>query len=198
MDRWLGLSLMVALTMGSTGCMQHTLRGGDCSSGSCGGAMTSECGDCGMMDCGSCNSCGDGQCGSCETPSSGILTKARCAMTSRPRCATCGNGILGRLGGLAGVQCKGNCGGACGGCGVAGCGGRCGVPGCGVGTLGWQQGGIDYSSHLQPGLLGHNAGAQLNSRPFNAGPPSAQVAYPYYTVRGPRDFLMTNPPSIGR
>jgi len=30
------------------------------------------------------------------------------------------------------------------------------------------------------------------------GPPTAQVAYPYYTVRGPRDFLMDNPPSIGR
>jgi hypothetical protein len=30
------------------------------------------------------------------------------------------------------------------------------------------------------------------------GPPTAAVAYPYYTVRGPRDFLMDNPPSIGR
>jgi hypothetical protein len=30
------------------------------------------------------------------------------------------------------------------------------------------------------------------------GPPSAQVGYPYYTIRGPRDFLMDNPPSIGR
>jgi hypothetical protein len=30
------------------------------------------------------------------------------------------------------------------------------------------------------------------------GPPTAQVAYPYYTVRGPRDFLIDNPPSIGR
>jgi hypothetical protein len=30
------------------------------------------------------------------------------------------------------------------------------------------------------------------------GPPSAQVAYPYYTTRGPRDFLLDNPPSIGR
>lgn len=30
------------------------------------------------------------------------------------------------------------------------------------------------------------------------GPPSAAVAYPYYTTRGPRDFLMDNPPSIGR
>jgi hypothetical protein len=24
------------------------------------------------------------------------------------------------------------------------------------------------------------------------------VAYPYYTTRGPRDFLLDNPPSIGR
>ena len=30
-----------------------------------------------------------------------------------------------------------------------------------------------------------------------AGPPTAQVAYPYYTIRGPRDFLSANPPSIG-
>jgi hypothetical protein len=30
------------------------------------------------------------------------------------------------------------------------------------------------------------------------GPPTAQVAYPYYTIRGPRDFLLDNPPSIGR
>jgi hypothetical protein len=32
---------------------------------------------------------------------------------------------------------------------------------------------------------------------FAPGPPVAQTAYPYYTVRGPRDFLMANPPSIG-
>ena len=32
---------------------------------------------------------------------------------------------------------------------------------------------------------------------YNAGTPTGQVAYPYYTVRGPRDFLMCNPPSIG-
>jgi len=30
-----------------------------------------------------------------------------------------------------------------------------------------------------------------------AGPSSATVAYPYYTTRGPRDFLANNPPSIG-
>ncbi len=30
------------------------------------------------------------------------------------------------------------------------------------------------------------------------GPAAAAVAYPYYTLRGPRDFLINNPPSIGR
>ncbi len=33
---------------------------------------------------------------------------------------------------------------------------------------------------------------------IQAGPPSGAVAYPYYTHRGPRDFLLDNPPSIGR
>lgn len=32
--------------------------------------------------------------------------------------------------------------------------------------------------------------------PYQQG--GAVVGYPYYTVRGPRDFLMDNPPSIGR
>ena len=42
----------------------------------------------------------------------------------------------------------------------------------------------------------HEQGTSLDQGP--SGPPSASVAYPYYTVRGPRDFLMNNPPSIGR
>ena len=32
---------------------------------------------------------------------------------------------------------------------------------------------------------------------FAPGPPVAQTAYPYYTVRGPRDFLLDNPPPLG-
>lgn len=32
---------------------------------------------------------------------------------------------------------------------------------------------------------------------FVAGPPAGTVAYPYYTTRGPRDFLARNPQSIG-
>lgn len=31
----------------------------------------------------------------------------------------------------------------------------------------------------------------------NPGPPAAAVAYPYYTLHGPRDFLARNPRSIG-
>ncbi|MBM4021768.1 MAG: hypothetical protein FJ284_05920, partial [Planctomycetes bacterium] len=30
-----------------------------------------------------------------------------------------------------------------------------------------------------------------------AGPPTGGVAYPYYTTRGPRDFLAKKPPSTG-
>ncbi len=33
---------------------------------------------------------------------------------------------------------------------------------------------------------------------YQPGPPTAQVANPYYTVRGPRDFLARNPRSVGR
>ncbi len=91
-----------------------------------------------------------------------------------------GHGLLGRMQG--------------GGCNnVAGC-----RTGCVAGKLGWQQGGHDYSSHLQPGMLGHRASHAITSQPFTPGPPSAQVAYPYYTVRGPRDFLLNDPPTIGR
>ena len=42
---------------------------------------------------------------------------------------------------------------------------------------------------------GHGVHRQQYAGP--AGPPTAAVAYPYYTVRAPRDFLLDNPPSIG-
>ena len=49
---------------------------------------------------------------------------------------------------------------------------------------------------LGKALCPHSGG--YPERPiFNPGPPVGQVAYPYYTVRGPRDFLQDNPPSIG-
>ncbi|MEQ8849545.1 hypothetical protein [Botrimarina sp.] len=60
-------------------------------------------------------------------------------------------------------------------------------PGCGPGGCG-------------PGGFGHGGGLSRHSDAnynFTPGPPTGQVAYPYYTTRGPRDFLMANPPSIG-
>lgn len=48
-------------------------------------------------------------------------------------------------------------------------------------------------------LAGHYARhRQPQEEAAMEGPPTAAVAYPYYTVRGPRDFLVNNPPSIGR
>ena len=41
-------------------------------------------------------------------------------------------------------------------------------------------------------------GGRQARRPFQPGPPTAQVTYPYYTTRGPRDYLERNPRSIGR
>jgi hypothetical protein len=71
-----------------------------------------------------------------------------------------------------------------GGCGYGACGpGGCGPGGCGIG------GGAG-------GLCPH-AGGYPEYPAFNQGPPTGQVAYPYYTTRGPRDFLLNNPPTIG-
>lgn len=114
---------------------------------------------------------------------------------TRGGCSTgqCGTGTC-----STGTCSTGNCPtGTCGklGGGCNSCGNR---TGCVPGKVGWQQGGLDYSSHLQPGLLGHRAGQALNSQQFTPGPPTGQTAYPYYTVRGPRDFLMNDPPTIGR
>lgn len=138
--------------------------------------------------------CSSGTCstGACA---SGSCASGTCASGT---CSSCGKahgagGLLGKLHG----------GGLCSHC----AGGR---TGCVAGPLGWQQGGLNYSSHLGPphgigqGAIaqhiapGHYAAQQLQSQPFNPGPPSGTVAYPYYTHRGPRDFLLDNPPSIGR
>lgn len=46
------------------------------------------------------------------------------------------------------------------------------------------------------GLCPH-AGGYPEATSFNQGPPTGQVAYPYYTTRGPRDYLACHPQSIG-
>jgi hypothetical protein len=52
-----------------------------------------------------------------------------------------------------------------------------------------------YPVRGTPGFPHHHYGREYIGP---QGPSTAQVGYPYYTVRGPRDFLMNNPPSIGR
>jgi hypothetical protein len=63
--------------------------------------------------------------------------------------------------------------------------------GCRPCRIGWQRGGTDYGAHLSHSE--HRRDDQVAS-----GVPGPTVAYPYYTTRGPRDFLASNPPSIGR
>ena len=64
-------------------------------------------------------------------------------------------------------------------CGEAGC-GTCGGP------------------KAEPcGLLGRFRRGGGAEEAFTPGPPTGAITYPYYTNRGPRDFLAENPPSIG-
>jgi hypothetical protein len=49
------------------------------------------------------------------------------------------------------------------------------------------------------GMLGrHGKGCMGTCCGKAVGPSTGAVAYPYYTLRGPRDFLLDDPPSIGR
>ena len=71
-------------------------------------------------------------------------------------------------------------------------GGACGPGGCCAN-------GCCANGCLQRGISGLiDCACHRDSRyDFAPGPAVGQVAYPYYTVRGPRDFLMANPPTIG-
>lgn len=93
------------------------------------------------------------------------------------------------------------CGDATGNCGCDGSGGLlggraaargCGRFGCGAGgrlCMGCRFGGHRGTPYTDTSM---GDGGQM------AGPASPHVGYPYYTTRGPRDFLVANPPSIGR
>ena len=90
--------------------------------------------------------------------------------------------------------------------------GACGPGGCETGTCGpggcndcadgtcrprhvGRYGGL-AKHHLSPEERAALAGSDYGAT-TPAGPPSGTVAYPYYTTRGPRDFLAKCPPSIG-
>lgn len=136
------------------------------------------------VGCSAVNSCGSSIGEPCGMP-------GRCGVPceiGEGRCQT-GPGLFDRLGWTRrGVECGemaclgGGCGDQCYGnecCGGGGC--QTCVTGC-VNKL------LDCNGCCTSGDHNYN---------FNPGPPVGQVGYPYYTVRGPRDFLMANPPSIG-
>lgn len=88
-----------------------------------------------------------------------------------------------------------------GGCGGHGCAlrkGGCGKSGCLAGKLSGAGGKIANAA----GIGGHPYGGAIpHTNPAAGQQPQSgiapQYAYPYYTTRGPRDFLRDNPPSIG-
>ena len=159
-----------------------------------GGGIFQSFGDCNG---GTCASCGGADCnGSCG------------AAGCNGSCGTAGcNGSCGFAG----------CNGACGAGGFCGFGGHylsggaagqgwtdCGGRGCGLGHC------RSCAGHFR-GLLGGHRGADHpygGEIPHTANAPglygaqggsaAPTYAYPYYTIRGPRDFLMANPPTIGR
>ncbi len=100
---------------------------------------------------------------------------------------------------------EGPCG--CGGCGYGGgCGGGCSD--CGAMGAAPGGGGAPYVS--RPQATGMARRGPTNGHPyvkqrrnsdseyeFAAGPPTGATTYPYYTTRGPRDYLARNPQTIG-
>ena len=82
------------------------------------------------------------------------------------------------------------CGPSDGGCGFAdcGCNNACGGSGCGLCQR--------FAGRVASGFCPHGGGYP-ESYNFAPSSPGGQVAYPYYTVRGPRDFFSDDPPSIG-
>lgn len=180
----------------SSGCATLTVdKGcgvdGACASGNCGsrvggllGRVRGECGGCGT-----CSDCNGG----------GAIGMGRGQMGGGMGCGPEGCGLG------SGMAGRGMIGGGMAGRGMVG-GGR----GRGMLTGGFARAGAACQSC---GLLGGHGGLRCNQAPYTpesmgpggpdvyngpAGPETGHVRYPYYTNRAPRDFLMANPPSIGR
>ena len=168
-------------------------RGGcNCSAGSeCGGGCDVGCDDgcCGGgggCDIGGCDGggCADGCCGDggCSVGGGrvaggrlgGRMSNMGGRLGGGGGCSACGGGGCGlcqRMGGRLGGGCS-----------------ACGGNGCGLCRR--------VAGRVASGFCPHGGGYPANYN-FNPSPPSGQVAYPYYTVKGPRDFLQNNPSSIG-
>jgi hypothetical protein len=199
---------------GNTSC--SSCKSNHCQSGACGDESCTSCGD------ESCTSCGDA--GGSGRMGMFVTKRDECGGEG---CAPCGeergtsrNGMFAVHGGAySGDSCN-----SCGdGCASSRCGmfvghGNCGritccEPQCGLLHLGPPTAPMPHSGLLgklppQPtccephcGLLecwclGVPRPGKHEPEPA-PGPSAATVGYPYYTTRGPRDFLAPHPPSIG-
>ncbi len=138
-----------------------------------------------------------------------VATSSGCCCLERLFCWGCGPCAYGHEG-----PCQAGCGTGCGGSGCS----DCGMAGGTVTSPNYADAEGGYVEQMGPGSYaqapprmrgrasghpagGHplvhqrrNAGGQYE---FAAGPPTGGVTYPYYTNRGPRDFLARNPRSIG-
>ena len=150
--------------------------------------------------CCGCDTCCECTCGCPEDCCCDTCCECTCGCPEDCCCDTC-------------CECTCGCPEDC--CCDAGCDSACGCPedcccdagcGCSDGCCGCDNGGCCSDQGCGPcqrmagrvasGFCPHSSGypAMYN---FNPGPPSGQTAYPYYTTRGPRDFLQNNPPTIG-
>jgi hypothetical protein len=102
-------------------------------------------------------------------------------------CGTCGTACSC----AGGPCCDAGCGGHCRG-GLLPRGGNCCTPRGGLFEYWWGHHGGGHGGAVDP-YADPYAGQMQAAPPQSAG----AVAYPYYTTRGPRDFLINNPPSIG-
>lgn len=134
-----------------------------------------------------CNTCDEGGCDSCEeeAPSPGLLGRLKEA-----------NAIA-----LAEQDAEFAASHGCG-CGIPGCGGGAGCLGAhGCGGRGCAQGCKDCARGILQHSLGQPYGGAVPHTTQPQGAPPAGMAptyaYPYYTTRGPRDFLAREPASIG-
>ena len=215
------LLLVAVVSMVTTGCTSGRMMGRGCGGQACGvttsqraprpammrpfSCFTKQCShDC-DASCGCDPACGcDASCGcdpacGCDA-SCGCDPACGCDTCADPCCsASCCEGCCSDMG-----DCANGCFGAdgcsdgtCrmdrGGMGAGGQGSGCRFCG-GAGCNNCRGGG--FAGAIASGLCPH-AGGYPETPNFNPGPPTGQTAYPYYTVRGPRDFLRDKPPTIG-
>lgn len=111
-------------------------------------------------------------CGSAEAYDAGCMPDG---------CTDPGYCMDGEVVGCAGADCDGRCG------------GRCGLARLRMRMAGMRHGNGPLANAIQ---CTHNRCANGQCGGV-AGPEMGAVTYPYYTLRGPRDFLMQNPPPLG-